>query len=107
MIVVLWLLVFVGLVLAPFPRSPLLLLGSLGLWVGTVIYAGVTDPTPWGMDPTVETLVTVFGVLFGGRLTGTLLHRVLTGSYEDASNPEGIDGFDILAGRDGTAEPRA
>lgn len=41
--------------------------------------------------------LTLFAVPLAGRLTGTLAHRAITGSYEDASNPDGTDGFDVLA----------
>lgn len=43
LIVALWVLVFTGLVLAPFSRTPWLPWGSLAVWVGAVIHAGITD----------------------------------------------------------------
>jgi hypothetical protein len=99
MIVTLWVVVFTGMVLAPFPRIRILLAATLGAWLATVILTAITDPTPWGMDPAAAMLISLFAVPLAGRLAGTLAHRVLIGSYEDASNPDGIDGFDVLAGR--------
>ena len=99
MIVALWVMVFTGLALAPFSRSPWLLWTSLAAMVVSIVYAAATAPTPWGMNEHLVLLLTLFAVPLAGRLTGTLAHRVITGTYQDASNPDGTDGFDALAGR--------
>ena len=97
MIVALWVVVFTGLALAPFPRTRILFAATMGVWLASIILTAIDDPTPWGMDPAVAMLITLFAVPLAGRLTGTIAHRVLTGSYEDAWNPDGTDGFDVLA----------
>lgn len=97
MIVVLWVVVFTGLALAPFPRTPWLLWSALGVWVGAIVYTAAGDPTPWGINEHLAMVLTLFAVPLAGRLTGTLAHRAITGTYEDASNPDGADGFDALA----------
>lgn len=80
LIVTLWVAVFTGLVLAPFPRTPFLLWGALAAWVGAIIYAAAADPTPWGLNEHLVLLLTLFVVPLAGRLAGTVAHRVLTGS---------------------------
>ena len=104
MIVALWVVVFTGLVLSPFRRTPLLFAVTMGVWMASIILTAISHPTtldvdttPWGMDSAVAMLITLFAVPLAGRLTGTIAHRVLTGSYEDAWNPDGTDGFDALA----------
>lgn len=97
MIVALWVVVFTGLALSPFRRTPLLLWASLATMVASIIYAAAADPTPWGMDPAVAMLLTLFAVPLAGRLAEALAHQKLTGSALDAWNPDGTDGFDALA----------
>ncbi|MEX5307559.1 hypothetical protein RF644_17580 [Kocuria sp. CPCC 205258] len=104
MIVALWVVVFTGLVLSPFRRTPLLFAATMGVWLASIILTAISHPTtldvditPWGMDPAIAMLISLFAVPMAGRLTGTLAHRALAGTYLDAWNPDGTDGFDALA----------
>ncbi|MGQ1798062.1 hypothetical protein ACT4S5_13130 [Kocuria oceani] len=41
--------------------------------------------------------ISLFAVPLAGRFVRALAHRVLRETYLDASNPDGTDGFDVLA----------
>ena len=97
MTIVLWVAVFASLILAPFRRTRILFALTMGVWLASIILTAIGDPTPWGMDPAVVRLLTLFAVPLAGRLAGALAHQKLTGSALDVWNADGTDGFDALA----------
>lgn len=88
MIVVLWVVVFAGLVLAPFPRTLVLFAATMGVWLASVILTVITDPQPWGMGEATALLLSLFVVPLLvvpllGRLVGAVAHRALRGTFTD------------------------
>jgi hypothetical protein len=103
-IVTLWVVVFTGLVLSPFRRTPLLFAVTMGVWLASIVLTAISHPTtldvdtiPWGPDPAVAMLIGLFAVPLAARLAGTFARQALAVTYLDAWNPDGTDGFDSVA----------